>query len=240
MIYDNSMQNIIEAQNGNEEKMENLVKQNSGLIWSIVKRFKDRGYELEDLYQLGCMGFIKSIYKFDTTLEYKLSTYAVPYILGEIKRFIRDDGPIKVSRSTKELLIKIKEVQRFYQDNEGKELNIKELANELKVETEEVVYAITTSKPLESLNEELYNDSDRTTLIDKVSLNVDEESKVIDKIVLQNILNSLPKNEKEIILLRYFKEQTQTQVAKILGISQVQVSRIEKRILNNLRELLVL
>lgn len=235
IMYDKNIQNIIEAQNGNEEAMENLVKENNGLIWSIVKRFKDRGYELEDLYQLGCMGFIKCIHKFDTNLEYKLSTYAVPYILGEIKRFLRDDGPIKVSRSTKELLIKIKEIQRIYLNKEGKELSVKEIAEELNVETEEVVYALTTSRPLESINEEVYEENDRTTLIDKISLNTDEESKVVDKIVLQNILNSLSKEEKDIIILRYFREQTQTQVAKLLGISQVQVSRIEKKILGNLR-----
>ena len=239
MIYNKNIENIIEAQNGNEKAMENLVVENNGLIWSIVKRFKDRGYELEDLYQLGCMGFIKCIYKFDTKLEYKLSTYAVPYILGEIKRFLRDDGPIKVSRSTKELLMKIKEVQRFYQNKEGKELTVKELAEELKVETEDVVYALTTSKPLESINDEVYDENDRTTLVDKISLNIDEESKLIDKLALQNILNSLSKEEKEIIVLRYFKEQTQAKVAKVLGISQVQVSRIEKKILGNLREKLV-
>lgn len=239
MLYDKNIQNIIEAQNGNEKAMETLVLENNGLIWSIVKRFKDRGYELEDLYQLGCMGFIKCIHKFDTSLEYKLSTYAVPYILGEIKRFIRDDGPIKVSRSTKELVIKIKEVQKFYQNKEGKELSIKEIADELQVETEEVVYALSTSKPLESINEEIYDESDKTTLVDKISLNIDEESRLVDKLLLQNILDSLSKEEKEIIVLRYFKEQTQAKVAKILGISQVQVSRIEKKILGNLKAKLV-
>lgn len=239
MIYDKNIENIIEAQNGNEEAMERLVLENNGLIWSIVKRFRDRGYELEDLYQLGCMGFVKCIYKFNTELEYKLSTYAVPYILGEIKRFIRDDGPIKVSRSTKELLMKIKEVQKFYQNKEGKELSVKEIAEELKIETEEVVYALTTSKPLESINEELYDENDKTTLVDKLSLNIDEETKLVDKLVLQNLLNSLPKEEKEIIVLRYFKEQTQSKVAKMLGISQVQVSRIEKKILSRLKEKLV-
>ena len=239
MKIDKNIQNIIEAQNGSEEAMENLLKENNGLIWSIVKRFRDRGYEMEDLYQLGCMGFIKCIYKFDTKFEYKLSTYAVPYILGEIKRFIRDDGLIKVSRSTKELLIKIKEIQRMYLNKEGKEMSIKEIAEELNVETEEVVYALTTSKPLESINEEVYDENDRTTLIDKISLNIDEETKLVDKIVLQNVLNSLPKEEKNIIILRYFKEQTQTQVAKMLGISQVQVSRSEKRILENLKSKIV-
>jgi len=235
MIYDKNIENIIEAQNGKEEAMETLIKENNGLIWSIVKRFKDRGYELEDLYQLGCMGFIKCIKKFDTNLEYKLSTYAVPYILGEIKKFLRDDGIIKVSRSTKTLLVKIKEIQKFYQDKEGKELSIKEIAKELKVEVEEVVYALTTSKPLESINEEIYDDNDKTTLGDKISSNIDEESKIVNKIVLNNILDSLSKEEREIIILRYFREQTQTQVAKLLGVSQVQVSRIEKRILGNMK-----
>ena len=239
MIYDKNIENIIEAQNGNEEAMETLVRENNGLIWSIVRRFKDRGYEIEDLYQLGALGFIKSIYKFDLSLDYKLSTYAVPYILGEIKRFIRDDGPIKVSRSVRELLIKIKEVQKFYENKEGKELTLKEIADELKVEVEEVVYALTTSKPLESINEEVYDESDKTTLLDKITINVDEETKVVDKILLKDMLKTLSEKEKEVIILRYFKGQTQTQVAKILGVSQVQISRLEKRILGNLRELLV-
>lgn len=239
MVYDKNIENIIEAQNGNKEAMEKLIVENNGLIWSIVKRFKDRGYELEDLYQIGSMGFIKCIYKFDTSLEYKLSTYAVPYILGEIKRFIRDDGPIKVSRSTKELLIKIKEIQKFYQNKEGKELTVNEIAEELKVEKEDVVYALTTTKPLESINEEIYDDSDKTTLIDKISLNTNEEAKIIDKLVLENMINSLSKDEKTIILLRYFKDQTQSQVAKILGLSQVQVSRIEKKILGRFKSKLV-
>lgn len=235
MVYNKNIENIIEAQNGNEKAMEDLIVENNGLIWSIVKRFRDRGYELEDLYQLGCMGFIKCIQKFDTSLEYKLSTYAVPYILGEIKKFLRDDGLIKVSRSTKTLLVKIKEVQKFYQDKEGKELTIKEIADELKVEVEEVVYALTTSKPLESINEEIYEENDRTTLGDKLSSNVDEESEIVNKIILKNIMETLTKEEREIIILRYFKEQTQSQVAKLLGVSQVQVSRIEKKILSNLR-----
>ena len=239
MIYDRNIENIIEAQNGNEEAMEKLIKENNGLIWSIVRRFKDRGYEIEDLYQLGAMGFIQSIYKFDLNLDYKLSTYAVPYILGEIKRFIRDDGPIKVSRSVRELLIKIKEVQKFYENKEGKELTLKEIADELQVEVEEVVYALTTSKPLESINEEVYDESDKTTLLDKITINVDEETKVVDKILLKDMLKTLSEKEKEVIILRYFKGQTQTQVAKILGVSQVQISRLEKRILGNLRELLV-
>lgn len=239
MTYDRNLENIIEAQNGNEEAMEKLVKENNGLIWSIVRRFKDRGYEIEDLYQLGAMGFIKSIYKFDLNLDYKLSTYAVPYIVGEIKRFIRDDGPIKVSRSVRELLIKIKEVQKFYENKEGKELTLKEIADELQVEVEEVVYALTTSKPLESINEEVYDENDKTTLLDKITLNVDEETKVVDKIVLKDMLKTLPDNQKEVIILRYFKGQTQAQVAKILGVSQVQISRLEKRILGNLRESLV-
>ena len=239
MIYDKNIENIIEAQNGNEEAMETLVRENNGLIWSIVRRFKDRGYEIEDLYQLGALGFIKSIYKFDLNLDYKLSTYAVPYILGEIKRFIRDDGPIKVSRSIRELLIKIKEVQKFYENKEGKELTLKEIADELQVEVEEVVYALTTSKPLESINEEVYDESDKTTLLDKITINVDEETKVVDKILLKDMLKTLSEKEKEVIILRYFKGQTQTQVAKILGVSQVQISRLEKRILGNLREQLV-
>ena len=223
---------IIEAQNGNEEEMANLIKNNNGLIWSIVRRFKDRGYELEDLYQIGCIGFIKSIKRFDTQYDYKLSTYAVPYILGEIKRFIRDDGPIKVSRSTKELMVKIREIQKRHLD---KEVSINEIAKELKVEREEIAFALASTRPIESINEEVYEENGKTRLIDQISSGKDEETTTVNNLVLKNLINALNERERKIILLRYFKEQTQSQVAKILGITQVQVSRLEKKILTEMR-----
>lgn len=230
---------IVEAQNGNEEEMANLVKNNSGLIWSIVRRFKDRGHELEDLYQIGCIGFIKSIKRFNIQYEVKLSTYAVPYILGEIKRFIRDDGTIKVSRSIKELIIKIRDIQKHYLDKEGKEINVNDIAKELKVDKEEIAFALASTKPIESTNEELYEENGKIKLIDQISSGKDEEATIVNNLVLKNLINALNEKERKIILLRYFKEQTQSQVAKILGVTQVQISRIEKRILDEMRRSIV-
>ncbi|MCL2859888.1 MAG: SigB/SigF/SigG family RNA polymerase sigma factor [Oscillospiraceae bacterium] len=235
MDQNSIVHNIIEAQNGNEEEMANLVKCNNGLIWSIVKRFKDRGHELEDLYQIGCIGFIKSIKRFDIHYEVKLSTYAVPYILGEIKRFIRDDGQIKVSRSTKELIIKIKVIQKQYLDKKGKEISIIDIAKELKIDKEEIAFALASTRPIESINEEIYEENGKAKLIDQISSGKDEETTIVNNLVLKNLINALNERERKIILLRYFKEQTQSQVAKILGVTQVQVSRIEKRILGEMR-----
>ena len=234
-MYENNVEDIKEAQNGSEEKMTKLLNDNAGLIWNIVKRFNYRGYELDDLYQIGAMGFIKSIKRFDTNFEVKLSTYAVPYILGEIKRFIRDDGPIKISRSIKELAIKIQEIQKQYFYKNGKEININQIAEKLKISKEEVAVAIDSIRPIESIDQEKTSDNDTRGLIEKISNNKDEADLIINKISIKELIDKLPDREKKVILLRYYKEKTQTQVAKILGISQVQVSRIEKRILNGMK-----
>ena len=145
-MYDNNIIDIKKAQSGDKEAMTRLINSNQGLIWSIVKRFIGRGHETDDLYQIGCMGFIKSIKRFDTRFEVQISTYAVPYILGEIKRYIRDDGIIRVSRSTKELGIKIKQLQNDYLKKNQNEITILQIAKELKVEKEEVIYAIEARK----------------------------------------------------------------------------------------------
>ena len=238
-MYETNTDDILEARNGNEEVMSKLIENNVGLIWSIVKRFSGRGYELEDLYQIGCMGFIKSIKRFDENYNVKLSTYAVPYILGEIKRFIRDDGIIKVSRSIKELGIKIKEIENKYLELNGESITVSKLAEILNVSEEEISMALDSSRQIESINEEIYEDGN-VSRGDIISNNVDEASLIIDRISLKNAIKCLDKREKEIILLRYYKEKTQTQVAKILGISQVQVSRIEKKILMSMKEKLAI
>lgn len=181
---------------GNKKSLERLTEQNTGLIWSIVKKFLNRGYEKEDLYQIGSIGFIKAVKKFDINLGYKLSTIAVPYIMGEIKKFIRDDGIIKISRNIKELGVKVQ---------------------------------------VNSINEEIFENG-REEKIEQLSSKVDEQSKIIDKISLERSIEKLGKRDKRIIKLRYFNCKTQSEVAKMLGISQVQVSRIEKRILNNMKE----
>lgn len=234
-MYDNNVEDIKDAQNGNKEKMTKLLNDNSGLIWSIVKRFNYRGYELEDLYQIGAMGFIKSIKRFDTDFEVKLSTYAVPYILGEIKRYIRDDGPIKISRSIKELAIKIQEIQKQYLYKNGKEININQIAEILKISKEEIAVAIESIRPIESIDQEKSSDNDTRSLMEKISNNKDEADLIVNKLSIKDLIEKLPNREKQVILLRYYKEKTQSQVAKILGISQVQVSRIEKRILNSMK-----
>ena len=234
--YENSIQDIIDAQNGNQQKMTKLIEENNGLIWSIVKRFKDRGYELEDLYQIGSIGFIKSIKRFDTSFEVKLSTYAVPYILGEIKRFIRDDGSVKVSRSIKELAIKIRDIQARYLKEKGEEISIIQIAKELKISKEEVASALDSLRPVASIYEEKYSDDEGgITFFDKLSSQTDEQEILTNKIVIKEMIENLEQRDKELILLRYYKNKTQTEVSKILGVSQVQVSRIEKRILNSMK-----
>ncbi len=222
--------------------MEKLVEQNNGLIWSIVKRFNGRGYELEDLYQVGCMGFIKSIQRFDLNFDVKLSTYAVPYMIGEIKRYIRDDGPVKVSRSIKELSIKIKELQKEYFYKRGEEISINQMAKELKTSREDIILAMESSNTIESLENSTYTnqkDGNSINLMETLSNNRDEEEWITNKLVVKQLIENLEARDKEIILLRFYKEKTQAQVAKILGITQVQVSRVERKILGNMRNKLI-
>ena len=239
MLYENSIENIIKAQNGDNEIMSKLIEDNNGLIWSIVKRFKDRGYELEDLYQIGTIGFIKSIKKFDTSFEVKLSTYAVPYILGEIKRFIRDDGSVKVSRSLKELASKIREIQERYLKEKGQEISISEIAKELKTTKEEIAVALDSLNPTVSIYDNVYSDDEGGIgFIDKIATGIDESEQIANKISIRNLIGNLEDREKQIILLRYYKNKTQMEVAKILGISQVQVSRIEKSAMEKIRKMI--
>lgn len=236
MAYENNIKDIIDAQNGKEEIMTKLVEENNGLIWSIVKRFQGRGYESEDLYQIGSIGFIKSIKRFDTSFDVKLSTYAVPYILGEIKRFIRDDGSVKVSRSIKELAMKIRDIQSRHLKETGEEITILEIAKQLKVSKEDVAIALDSLKPTISIYEDSYsNEEGGISFLDTLRSNVDEAEQLSNKLAIKQMIGSLEEREKQLILLRYYKNKTQMEVAKILGISQVQVSRIEKRILNSMK-----
>ena len=233
-MYDNKVEDILRAQSGNQEVMTKLITENSNLIWSIVTRFKDRGYEIEDLYQIGCIGFIKSIKRFDSNFEVKLSTYAVPYILGEIKRFLRDDGPVKISRSIKELSYRIKIVQKEFINRKGRDAKVEELSKLLKVSKEDILIAIDSSNSVESIDRNL-NDSDDLTLMDKLKSNVDEEKEIINRITIKSLMDKLDEKSKKIIMLRYFRGKTQSQVARLMGISQVQVSRMEKKILNSMK-----
>ena len=233
-MYENKVEDILKAQSGNKEIMTKLVTENSNLIWSIVTRFKDRGYEIEDLYQIGCIGFIESIKRFDTNYEVKLSTYAVPYILGEIKRFIRDDGPVKVSRSIKELSYKIKIIQNEYITKKGRDIQIEELAKLLKVSKEDIVIAMDSNNTVESIDRKV-NDSDDLTIMDKLKSNVDQEKDIVNKITIKTLIEGLDEKSKKIIMLRYYRGKTQSQVAELLGVTQVQVSRLEKKILSSMK-----
>ena len=237
-MYENDMKIIEKAQNGSKDDMTKLLEDNNGLIWSIVRRFSGRGYEIEDLYQIGSIGFIKAIQRFDTSFEVRLSTYAVPYILGEIKRHIRDDGPIKVSRSIKELNVKILELQKEYFNKYGKEITLDEISKELKISKEEIAMALESTKPVDSIENAKYTDSktDKTiSILEQISTGKDEQAEITNRIAIKNLISELNEREKEIILLRYYKQKTQMQVSKILGITQVQVSRIERKILDNMR-----
>lgn len=238
-MYEIDSEEIIKAQNNDEEAMTKIIKTNSGLIWSIVKRFLGRGYDKEELEQIAYIGFIKAIKRFDTTLEFKLSTYAVPYIIGEIKRFIRDDGAIKVSRSIKELSAKIGQIQKEYITKKGEEITVEELARELKVEKEEIVVALEYQRTVESIDKNVYDDENGESKISKISNQKDETTILLNKLCVEELINNLETRDKKIILLRYYKRKTQTEVAKMLGITQVQVSRLEKRILSEMKEKIV-
>ena len=237
-MCEEDIQKIEKAQSGDKKALEELIEENNGLMWSIVKRFYGRGHEPEDLYQIGCLGFIKSIKRFNTDFEVKLSTYAVPYMIGEIKRYIRDDGPVKVSRSIKDLGIKIRELQREKINKQGKEPKIQEIAKELNVDLDDVILAMEATNSVESIEGTKHinnKDGKSICLLDTLSTEKNEEELITNKLAIGQLIKDLKDREKEIILLRYYKEKTQAQVAKILGISQVQVSRLERKILENMR-----
>lgn len=239
-MYETNTEDIIEAQKSNKQAMEKIITNNSGLVWSIVNRFLGRGYSKEELYQIGCIGLIKAVQRFDTNFEVKISTFAVPYIMGEIKRFLRDDGPIKISRSIKELGAKIREVQKEYLAKNGKDIKISEIAKTLNVSIEEIAVALDAAKPIDSIDEEAYEGEEKESKISKIGNNKDEVGELINKITIKKLIKELNPREQQIILLRYFKEKTQTDVAKTLGISQVQVSRIEKKVLLEMRKKIVI
>ena len=230
---------IEKSHQGDEEARAQLVQENAGLVWCVVKRFLHRGAEAEDLFQIGNIGLLKAIDKFDLSYEVKFSTYAVPMISGEIKRFLRDDGMIKVSRSLKELAYKSCACRERLQEAWGREPTITEIASELKVETEELLMAMDASSEIESLHKPIYQkEGQELRLMDKLPEQEEQEDRILDHMLLQELLTYLDKEERRLIYLRYFANQTQSQVGKELGISQVQVSRMEKKILKNFEKTL--
>ncbi len=225
---------IARAQAGDDDARKKMIEGNTRLVWSIVQRFSSRGIELDDLFQIGCIGLMKSVDKFDLKYEVKFSTYAVPMIIGEIQRFLRDDGMVKVSRSIRELNFKIRHATENYMKTNEKPPSMAELAEILDVSIDDIIMATDAMRDPASLHEQLYeNDGDSVTLMDQMR---DEKSQLpFDYIPLKEVLKRLGKREQSIIYLRYFVDLTQTEIAERLGISQVQVSRLEKKILAQLK-----
>ena len=232
LSFEETIAHIRLAKKGDNNSKEILIKNNVLLIKSIVNRFKNKGVDYDDLFQLGSMGLLKAIYNFDEKFGVKFSTYAVPMIIGEIKRFLRDDGEIKISRIIKMQAINISKYIEKRVVETGSEPTIEEISKALNMEKEEVVFAIDSTKITVSLYENVNDGEDKSqTLIDKIPSNFTEDD-YVDKLLLKNLINKLTYREQQIINLRYFKDKTQGEVAKILGVSQVQVSRLENKILN--------
>lgn len=220
------------AQNGDQNAKASLIEENSGLIWSIARRYFGRGVDSEDLYQLGCLGFLKAIDGFDLEFGTQFSTYAVPKIAGEIRRFLRDDGSIKVSRTLKERAASIKMTRQRLISDWGREPTLSEIGQELELSVEEVAEAETATASTESIHKE--NGEDGFTLEDILTTGSMEEQ-LLEHIALREAISKLPERERLVIDLRYYRGLTQDRTAKILGVSQVQVSRIEKKALGMLR-----
>ena len=227
---------IKRAQQGDEEAKQILIEENSPLVKSVIKRFKGKGIEYDDLYQLGCVGFLKAIKNFNTDFNVKFSTYVVPMVIGEIKRFMRDDGEIKVSRAIKSLNLKIsKFIENFLKEHMRKPTT-KEIAKEFNIDESEVIFTMDSAKMPISMFATYDDDSNKGQyLIDRFMQTGDNEE-VLDSISLKEALSSLDERDKKIVLLRFFRDKTQSEIANVLNISQVQVSRLECKIIEKLRE----
>ena len=231
---------IEQAQAGDKNARDQVISGNLGLVWSIVRRFTGRGYEADDLFQLGCIGLIKAIDRFDSGFGVQFSTYAVPMITGEIKRFLRDDGMVKVSRSIKELAILARRKTEEFQKKQGRDPTIEELASAVGVEREELSAALESAAEVESLQQVIYQgDGGAITRMDRLEQEQDEQETLINRMTVYQLIAGLEDREQKLIVMRFFLDKTQTQVAMVLGMSQVQVSRMEKRILKKMRECMV-
>lgn len=225
------------AHQGDKEARDILTEKNMGLVYSIARRFQNRGVEMEDLVQIGSIGLLKAIDKFDTGYDVRFSTYAVPMITGEIKRFLRDDGMVKVSRSLKEEAARAYAVREELFFKTGREPALEEIAAELNIDREELVLAMESAVQIESLQKTIFqSDGSGISLEDKLPQEKNQQEEVLDRLLLEQMLGMLEPKERELIYLRFFMEKTQTCVAKKMGMSQVQVSRLEKKILSRLRE----
>lgn len=226
---------IARSQQGDSAATEQLVEENSGLIWSVARRFMGRGTESDDLYQLGCLGFLKAVEGFDLNYGTQFSTYAVPKIAGEIRRFLRDDGAVKVSRSLKEQSASIKATRNRMTVTLGREPTIQEISQEMGLSPEEIAMAETATTPTESIQRET---GEEGFSLENILTDTESEERMVEKIALRQAIDALPEREKMVVNLRYFHSLTQQRVAKVMDISQVQVSRIEKKALEHLRTLM--
>lgn len=228
---------IKRAQEGEREAREQLFRENTGLIYSVIKRFAGRGAEMDDLFQIGSIGLLKAIDHFNLSFDVRFSTYAVPMIIGEIKRFLRDDGIIKISRSLKENHNKIQKIRVEMYEKLGREATMLEICEEMQMNMEELMLSWEADNVAESLHKTIYQgDGTEISLLDKLQEEENQQEQVLNRIFLEEILDSLSLEERKVIDMRYYEEKTQSQIAEILGISQVQVSRMEKRILKKMRE----
>jgi RNA polymerase sporulation-specific sigma factor len=235
--YEDNVELIRRSRAGDNNALNKLIQLNLPLVSAISKKFLNRGYEYEDIFQIGSMGLVKAVNNFDPNFNVKFSTYAVPMIMGEIKRFIRDDGIIKVSRSVKNVARKLHYDKEALTKKLDRDPTIEELSAYSGVNTEDIVFAIESANSLQYLYDTIHqDDGSPVLLIDKLSESGEEDSEIVDKIALKEALSNLDTKSRQIIMLRYFKDKTQVQVAKMLGISQVQVSRIEKKVLKIMKE----
>ena len=234
---DDTIALIRKSHDGDKKAREELVEKNIGLIWCVVKRFYGRGAEPEDLFQIGSIGLLKAIDKFDLSYDVQFSTYAVPMISGEIRRFLRDDGMIKVSRSLKKLSYKCGKKKEELTERMGREPTMEELATSLGTEKEELVQAMEAATEVESIYRPIHQEGDsQLSILDRLEEKSRPEEHLLNRMMLSQILDGLDKEERQLIYLRYFQEKTQAAVGEILGISQVQVSRMEKKILERMRK----
>ena len=233
---DQVLQLVSRAKEGDLNAKGLLVEENTPLIKSVIKRFINKGIEYDDLYQIGCMGFLKAIKNFNPQFNVKFSTYVVPMVIGEVKRFMRDDGAIKVSRALKTLNLQINKFIDSFMKEHNVSPTIEEISSHFKVDSQEVLLAMDSAKMPISLNTPIEDDAESTTLVDRIESQEDENGKMIDNLALNDLIKKMNERDKKIILLRYYFDKTQSEIAKELNISQVQVSRLESKILDNMRK----
>ena len=228
---------LIQAQKGDKQARDKLVENNMGLVRHVIKRFAGRGYDMQDLFQIGCIGLLKAVDKFDTSYDVQFSTYAVPMIMGEIKRFLRDDGLVKVSRSLKQQNTLIRQATERLCQTKGREPTLEELEAATGMKQADIVMAMDAGQDVESIYKSVYQmDGNEICLVDKLPMEKDEQEELVNHLLLEQLLEYLGDEEKQLIRMRYFENITQLEVAKKLGVSQVQVSRMEKKVLMLMRK----